>query len=227
MAEPVADAVSEAAPPPALGLVKAWAAPVVAAPILPVVASMPARLPLEPELESESTALLQIPLPLAQPGPTTAPPPLAVAPRPVRLRAAAWDAAMVALASLLFAATAWAELGFPREAVALRSWLPAIVAVPGVLAAIYLAASFCTGTATWGMRRTGLRLASWEGELTPAACRRRAWGCVISLAALGLGFAWMLCDSQHLTWHDYISRTFMAGGECAAPAWGSGAPKPG
>ncbi|HEY7838887.1 MAG TPA: RDD family protein [Terriglobales bacterium] len=219
VADPVADSMPDAVPPPALGLVEAWAAPAAVTPsvpiipIMPVVAAMPARLPLEPELESESTALLQIPLPLAQPGPSTMAPPLAVAPRPVRLRAAAWDAAMVVLASLLFAGAAWAEMGFPLEAVALRPWLPAMVAVPGVLAALYLAASFSTGTATWGMRHCGLRLECWEGELTPAACQRRAWSCVFSLAALGLGFAWMLCDSQQLTWHDYISRTFIAGGD--------------
>jgi uncharacterized RDD family membrane protein YckC len=205
-AEPVADPVP---PPPAP--VVAFTAP---APVLTEPARLhaePERLPLRVETAAETPALLQIPLPLADAAAVSAVAPfLAVASRADRLCAGVWDAAVVMTASLLFAVSAWAQMGFPAVAHAsFRLWLPVLVAVPGVLGALYLAASFATGTPTWGMRRLGLRVASWEGELTPQAHLRRAWGAIISLAALGLGFAWMFCDPQQLTWHDYVSRTYL------------------
>lgn len=221
LAEPVADPVSdvttalpEPAPAPKIELVSVPARPAPEAVTDFVIASAGERLPLLVERERSGRArddLLQIPLPLAESLPAAAPLALPVASRQQRLQAGAWDAAMVGIASLLFAGAAWAGMGWPALAGAsLRVWLPALVVVPGALGALYLAASFATGTCTWGMRRAGLRLAAWEGEVTAAARQRRAWGCVISLAALGLGFVWMFCDSQQLTWHDYVSRTYLA-----------------
>jgi uncharacterized RDD family membrane protein YckC len=32
-------------------------------------------------------------------------------------------------------------------------------------------------------------------------------GCVVSLAALGLGFAWILADDRRQGWHDKMART--------------------
>ena len=65
------------------------------------------------------------------------------------------------------------------------------------------------GGVSVGMRRENLQVRSFAGELSPAAARWRAWASLISLAALGIGFAWAGCDAQQLTWHDYMSRTFV------------------
>lgn len=149
---------------------------------------------------------LQLPLPIlaAQAEATVCP----VAPRARRLLAASADAGVVALASLLFALAGWSCLGFqPPGAHTLRHLLPALAAVPAALAALYLLACEYAGGATLGMRRCGLRVVALKGELTIAARRRRAWASVLSLAALGLGYAWIFFDGQGLTWHDYISRT--------------------
>ena len=32
---------------------------------------------------------------------------------------------------------------------------------------------------------------------------------ILSLAPVGLGFAWSIFDEDHLTWHDRISQTYL------------------
>jgi len=159
----------------------------------------------------EPATFLQLPLPMWAPAPVATTAACPVAPLRLRLRAAAADAAIIAVAALLFALAGWASLGAPApDAQSWRPLLPALVAVPGVLAALYLLACAYVGGATVGMRWFGLHVVGWDGQPAPAAQLRRGWASVISLAALGLGYFWVFCDSQQLPWHDYIARTCVA-----------------
>lgn len=59
------------------------------------------------------------------------------------------------------------------------------------------------GMRTWHVRieSNDLRVPTW-----PQALVRFAGAC-LSWLALGAGFAWMLIDADHLTWHDRLSGT--------------------
>lgn len=196
-------------------------------------AARTAALPLErtlravhrPRGEAPGPALLQIPLPLGQrEAPATVSP--AVASPRLRLRAGLYDLAVIAGAAALFAASAWltmAQLDAPGTATttltSLRHLLPAFAAVPMVLAALYFLACFTLGEETIGMHCMGLGLAglneslseslneSRGGGVSAQARHRRGWAYSVSLLGLGVGFAWIYCDSQQLAWHDYISGT--------------------
>ncbi|MGH9474967.1 MAG: RDD family protein [Terriglobales bacterium] len=160
---------------------------------------------------ASDAACLQLPLPMAANSTAVPAPalPLALAPRGLRLQAAITDALVVGTAAVLFALAGWSSQGFAAlTGVPWRPLLPALIAVPAVLAALYLLLCTYAGEgATIGMRCCGLMVAGLDGPLTPAAQRRRGWASVLSLAALGLGFAWIWCDPQQLSWHDMISRT--------------------
>lgn len=66
------------------------------------------------------------------------------------------------------------------------------------------------GGQTLGMRAWRLKLVSTDGGPVgwPAALRRFLAACV-SLAALGLGFLWVVLDREHCAWHDRLSGTRM------------------
>ncbi|HXR98708.1 MAG TPA: RDD family protein [Terriglobales bacterium] len=164
---------------------------------------------------SASAAYLQLPLPMsataAESAATMEGEPLPVAPLDRRLRAGLFDLGVVAAATVVFTAAAWASVGFAMpDAATLRHLLPAMVGVPGMLAALYVLGCAYAGGVSVGMRRERLQVRSFEGELSADAARWRAWASLVSLAALGMGFAWARCDAQRLTWHDYMSRTFVA-----------------
>ncbi|MGH9520417.1 MAG: RDD family protein [Terriglobales bacterium] len=162
-----------------------------------------------------SAAFLQIPLPMAA-EPTVEAFAVHAADRTLRLGAGLVDLGVVLAGALLFTLAGWASQDFaPLPPHGLRPLLPALAAVPMVLAALYLGLSTLAGGVTVGMRQFGLRVASLEGELTPEALRRRGWASLMSLGALGLGFIWMYCDAQGLTWHDSISGTCITGPEAA------------
>ena len=64
---------------------------------------------------------------------------------------------------------------------------------------------------TAGMSWLGLSVLNLDGEPPAASQRRsRAFGTLLSLAALGIGFVWAAADEQGLTWHDRMSKTFVA-----------------
>jgi len=67
------------------------------------------------------------------------------------------------------------------------------------------------GGTTPGMMVRGLHVASFSGE-TPTARQLfwRATGYLISAGAFFMGFLWALWDEDGLTWHDRISRTYLA-----------------
>lgn len=91
---------------------------------------------------------------------------------------------------------------------------PLNVVVLGAIAVFFILVYFGLFTtlagATPGLLWMGLEVRSLEGNLpTPKESFWRAFGCLVSIAALLLGFIWALVDSDHLTWHDRMSRTFV------------------
>jgi uncharacterized RDD family membrane protein YckC len=67
------------------------------------------------------------------------------------------------------------------------------------------------GGTTPGMMIRGLHVASYSGESpTPRQLFWRAAGYLISAGTFFLGFFWALWDEDGMTWHDRISRTYLA-----------------
>jgi uncharacterized RDD family membrane protein YckC len=79
-----------------------------------------------------------------------------------------------------------------------------------VLLVIYWVAYLRLMGSTAGMHWTGLRV--WNLDSQPPDTQQRwtrAFGTVLSAAALGVGFLWSIFDEQHFTWHDRVSKTFV------------------
>ncbi|MGB7847944.1 MAG: RDD family protein [Candidatus Acidiferrum sp.] len=67
------------------------------------------------------------------------------------------------------------------------------------------------GGSTPGMMVCGLQVASFTGDVpTPRQYLLRAAGYVLSAGTCFLGFLWVLWDEDGLTWHDRLSRTYLA-----------------
>ncbi|MCU7931575.1 MAG: RDD family protein [Candidatus Thiodiazotropha sp. (ex Codakia rugifera)] len=72
---------------------------------------------------------------------------------------------------------------------------------------------FFTGFWTWGGQTLGMR--AWRLRLVRTDGKAVNWGdamkrhmaALLSLLLFGLGFIWILFDSQKLAWHDRISKT--------------------
>lgn len=76
------------------------------------------------------------------------------------------------------------------------------------LAWTYLAWSWLAAGQTLGMRAWRLRLIAFDG--TPVNFRKvavRLPASILSAAAFGLGYAWMLIPPHRLSWHDRLSGT--------------------
>ncbi|HEX4545663.1 MAG TPA: RDD family protein [Candidatus Acidoferrum sp.] len=89
-------------------------------------------------------------------------------------------------------------------------------------AAVY-AASFATvyvqyfalftvfGGTTPGMMMRNLQVVSFSGEPpTPRQMLLRSAGYILSAGTFFLGFLWSMWDEEELTWHDRLSRTYLA-----------------
>jgi len=131
-----------------------------------------------------------------------------VAPLEARLEAGLVDAALILAAGLgffaLFAGLG-GELGLGRRD------LLVYLLVAYSLACLYFGLFTLSGGRTPGMRRCGLSLLTFEGQpLTRQHTLWRAFGYVASTGALLIGFFWAAVDERTLTWHDLISRTFLA-----------------
>lgn len=88
-------------------------------------------------------------------------------------------------------------------------------AVYGVTFAIvylqYFALFTVFGGTTPGMMFRGLQIASFNGDPpTPRQMLLRSAGYVISAGTFCLGFAWAWWDEDALTWHDRLSKTYLA-----------------
>lgn len=81
----------------------------------------------------------------------------------------------------------------------------------GLILTCYLFCFLLYAGRTAGMSWLGLSVLTIDGEPPAAAQRRsRAFGTLLSLAALGVGFIWAAADEQGLTWHDRMSRTLVS-----------------
>jgi len=75
---------------------------------------------------------------------------------------------------------------------------------------LYFGGSAALASATPGLIWAGLELRTFEGNPPgPADCLWRAFGYIVSMSSLMLGFVWAAVDADGLTWHDRMSRTFI------------------
>jgi uncharacterized RDD family membrane protein YckC len=127
----------------------------------------------------------------------------------LRLLAALYDA--LPMLALWFVATMLA-LALTGGALDVQR-LPDKLLVQALLLAVtgaYFVISWRRGGQTIGMRAWRLRVVSADGK--PLETRQalvRFGVCLLSLAAIGLGFFWALIDAQNRTWHDIAAGTVM------------------
>lgn len=75
-------------------------------------------------------------------------------------------------------------------------------------AAAFFIVFWCRGGQTLGMRAWRLRVETRGGQpLTVATAAARFAAALLSLAAFGLGFLWVLLDAHRSAWHDRLSGT--------------------
>jgi uncharacterized RDD family membrane protein YckC len=119
-----------------------------------------------------------------------------------RLAACLYDG-LVLVAVLMVAAVLW--VGASRAAAPPGDWLfrGYLLAV----AAAFLAAFWHRGE-TLGMRAWKLRIVAADGQPPGWGRGLLRFACaLLSCAALGLGFLWVLVDRDRLAWHDRLSGT--------------------
>jgi uncharacterized RDD family membrane protein YckC len=116
----------------------------------------------------------------------------------VRLLAASLDLAVVLLVGIVVEAGA---------GISTVSWASAGLLTG--LTALYLAGSWGTVGASPGQRVLGLRVVrANDGEpISPAIAVLRVLGCVLALAPLLVGLAWVAWDSRKQGWHDKVAGT--------------------
>ena len=77
-----------------------------------------------------------------------------------------------------------------------------------LLGGAFFAGFWSHGGQTLGMRAWRLKVTATNGApLSLCAAVIRYLGALVSLAALGIGFLWMLFDPDGLTWHDRWSHS--------------------
>jgi uncharacterized RDD family membrane protein YckC len=75
----------------------------------------------------------------------------------------------------------------------------------------YFALFTIFGGTTPGMMLRGLQVVSFSGEPpTPRQMVLRSVGYMLSAGTFFLGFLWAMWDSDELTWHDRLSRTYLS-----------------
>lgn len=121
-----------------------------------------------------------------------------------RLAALLYDALLIF--SLLFAATALWLVFTGGEAVTTGNILFQLYL--GTVTILFYGWCWTHGGQTLGMKAWRLQLRALDGRPIgwPQALRRCGAG-VLSWAALGLGYLWVLFDRDRLTWHDRLSGT--------------------
>jgi uncharacterized RDD family membrane protein YckC len=100
------------------------------------------------------------------------------------------------------------------------SLVPLNIAVLGFVAVILIFAYFAVFTAiasaTPGLLWMGCEIRNLRGDYpTARESFWRAFGVLVSLSALMLGFVWACFDSDGLTWHDHMSGTVITEGQNA------------
>jgi uncharacterized RDD family membrane protein YckC len=129
------------------------------------------------------------------------------APLSRRFLAGLTDALVLLLGAMLFGIIFWRSGGQMSSS-------SANFAVLGVVACIFIFAYFGLFTTltstTPGLLLVGCEIRNLHGAYpTPRESFWRAFGVLVSLSALMLGFIWAWVDSDSLTWHDRMSGTFI------------------
>jgi uncharacterized RDD family membrane protein YckC len=135
--------------------------------------------------------------------------PIRTAPLGMRAYAAAVDTALLIAAAGLFVVSAGL---FANSLPMSKPMIASGAAVIFLLLTIYCLLSLALRRITPGMQASGLSLITFSGAApTRARLCCRAVATVLSLAALGMGFAWALIDDDQLCWHDRITHTYPVG----------------
>jgi len=75
---------------------------------------------------------------------------------------------------------------------------------------LYTALFYLLSDSTPGMRYAHLRLVGMDGRRSTRSQRFVRLGCLLlSALPMGLGFVWMIFDSENLCWHDRLSGTYL------------------
>jgi len=135
------------------------------------------------------------------------------APMGRRFLAGMFDTLVLLVAAGLFALIFWRAGGR-------MSPQPLNLGVVGFITAFFILAYFGVFTAltftTPGLLWLGIEVRALDGTYpTAAQAFWRAFGYLVSIGALMLGFVWALVDSDSLTWHDRMSGTFLASADSA------------
>jgi uncharacterized RDD family membrane protein YckC len=141
-----------------------------------------------------------------------------VAPLGRRFLAGVVDGLVLLLAGGLFALIFWRAGGHLTP-------VPSNLAIVAFIASVFVWAYFGLFTAltfsTPGLAWMGIEVRTMEGwPPAPRESLLRAFGYLVSLSALAIGFLWALVDSDGLTWHDRISGTFLTPVNQEAPVEG-------
>jgi uncharacterized RDD family membrane protein YckC len=125
-----------------------------------------------------------------------------------RLAAGMTDFGIVAAVFLIFIVTTFSEM--PDGSTADKRVLGIYAVCYFALAVIYFFLFMVSASQTPGMKYRQLIAVRKDGEVLDAkhACMR-AFGYLISILPLLLGFLWMLVDPEHLTWADKVSSTYI------------------
>ncbi len=134
--------------------------------------------------------------------------PLQLASMSRRVAASFIDAGFVTVAFGLFAAI------FYRITGTIPDLVPAAESSIPVLAILWFGYQYLglvhTGS-TPGLKLARLQLNCFDGNMVPMSKRRwRVLTSILSLASLGLGYAWSLIDEDQLCWHDRVTATHIA-----------------
>jgi uncharacterized RDD family membrane protein YckC len=103
--------------------------------------------------------------------------------------------------------------------------VPLNIAVLGLVAVILIFAYFgvftAIASATPGLLWLGCEIRNLRGE-HPSLSESlwRAFGVLVSMSALMVGFVWAYVDSENLTWHDRMSGTIITEAHTAADLTG-------
>jgi len=142
-------------------------------------------------------------------------PNLKVAPRLGRALAGILDACILLAAYGMFGVAFWRIGG---EASRQPGFLALVAVIFVVVLVAYFAVNVAWVSTTPGLLARGFEIRRMDGDRPRAAdALLRAFGVLVSLAALGLGFLWCLVDTEALTWHDRMSRTVIAVTEAGEP----------
>jgi len=129
------------------------------------------------------------------------------APLSQRVVAGMVDAAIVLIASCIFALT---FLELAEEAPQSRLNIACALAVGAVFWLVFQYLFLTYGRRTPGMKLAQLELCTFEGKRAPLSARRsRALASGLSGFAIGLGYLWTYIDEDRLGWHDRISQTYL------------------